>query len=140
MYKITKEFEFEAAHMLERGKCRSLHGHSYKLQVTISAEELSDGMVIDFSELAKIVNAAIIDKTDHAFIYNINSRDETETAIVGILKGTTRLLYALSYVPTAENMARHFFDVLKPLINKDGRVLSGVKVYEGAGSWAEYED
>lgn len=67
---ITKEFSFEMAHMLDgyNGRCRNIHGHSYRLFVTISGNPCTDtsshafGMVMDFSELKRIVNEEIIDK------------------------------------------------------------------------------
>ena len=70
---ITKIFHFEAAHHLpeHRGSCARLHGHSYKLEVTLrgpikDAVEVSDhGMVMDFADLAHIVKSAVIERLDH---------------------------------------------------------------------------
>jgi 6-pyruvoyltetrahydropterin/6-carboxytetrahydropterin synthase len=66
---ITREFNFEAAHHLpnHRGKCRRPHGHSYRLQISLRGPilntpgESSDGMVMDFDDLKKIVNTTILD-------------------------------------------------------------------------------
>ncbi|TSC65454.1 MAG: 6-pyruvoyl tetrahydrobiopterin synthase [Candidatus Berkelbacteria bacterium Gr01-1014_85] len=74
---VTKLFTFEAAHQLpdHNGKCARLHGHSYKLEVTVSGPlqniGSSDGMVIDFADLSKIVNEQIIDQWDHRFLNDI---------------------------------------------------------------------
>lgn len=87
---IRKEFEFHAAHHLpnHEGKCANLHGHTYKLFVTLKDGVIvtpgypAEGMVIDFGDLKKIVNALIIDLVDH------QNLDEV-----------------LSFRTTAENMA-----------------------------------
>ncbi len=74
---ITKQFRFEAAHSLPNhdGKCRNLHGHSYLLEVTISGDIVSDGpktgMIMDFSDLTKIVDEEIINQWDHQFLNDI---------------------------------------------------------------------
>jgi len=69
LYRITKQFTFETGHALYGydGKCRNIHGHSYKLSVTVIGKPISDssnvkyGMVIDFGDLKKIVNKEIVD-------------------------------------------------------------------------------
>lgn len=76
MLKITKEFKFEAAHMLhdERGnynygKCENLHGHSYILKVSLFANTPGEnGMIMNFTQLKKMINELIIDKVDHSFL------------------------------------------------------------------------
>jgi 6-pyruvoyltetrahydropterin/6-carboxytetrahydropterin synthase len=138
MFKITKEFSFEMSHMLANhaGKCKNLHGHSYKLQVTVAAEKLNaEGMITDFADLKALVKREIISKADHAFGYNINTADAAEKEIAEVLKKNNRLVYAFESPVTAENMARHFFDILK----KFCRVAS-VKLFETENSMAEYED
>jgi 6-pyruvoyl tetrahydropterin synthase/QueD family protein len=74
--RLTKEFTFEAAHSLEGydGACREIHGHSYRLFVTIKGEPSTDvydpkqGMVMDFGLLKRIVNEQIVSRFDHAFV------------------------------------------------------------------------
>jgi len=73
-FRITKEFKFECAHALTGydGKCSHIHGHSYKLRVTVKGKPIDDpkspkfGMVLDFNDLEKIIKENIIDKFDHA--------------------------------------------------------------------------
>jgi 6-pyruvoyltetrahydropterin/6-carboxytetrahydropterin synthase len=76
---ITKEFTFDAAHFLTRykGKCENLHGHTYKLHVTVEGEINENGLVIDFVDLKKAVNEKIINKLDHS---NLNDFFENPTA------------------------------------------------------------
>lgn len=74
---ITKSFTFEAAHKLPKhnGKCARLHGHSYRLEVAVAgkliSEGSSEGMVIDFSDLSKIVEKEIIEQWDHQFLNDL---------------------------------------------------------------------
>ncbi len=79
--RITKVFHFEAAHALHGypGKCAQIHGHSYELQVTVIGTPIADpdhpftGMVMDFSELKRIVKERVIDRYDHALLLSRRS-------------------------------------------------------------------
>ena len=76
--RITKQFGFETGHALYGydGKCKNVHGHSYKLSVTVIGTPINDrnnvkyGMVIDFTDLKKIVKEEIVDQFDHATVFN----------------------------------------------------------------------
>lgn len=82
MIRITKIFTFETAHVLYNydGKCKNMHGHSYKLFVTVKGNPINDlenpknGMVVDFGDIKKIVKEEIIDVWDHAVLINALSR------------------------------------------------------------------
>lgn len=87
MLSITKKFTFEAAHYLPGydGKCANLHGHSYKLEVTVSGVLDSKSlMILDFSKLSKIVKNLIIDKFDHSCLNNIYEHPTAECMILDI--------------------------------------------------------
>lgn len=79
--RITKLFAFETGHALYGydGKCKNVHGHSYKLSVTVFGKPITDknhvkyGMVIDFSDLKKIVKEEIVNIFDHATVFNKNT-------------------------------------------------------------------
>ena len=81
LIRITKEFKFETGHALfgYNGLCKNVHGHSYKLSVTLIGTPITDsnhvkyGMVMDFGDLKKIVNETIVAPFDHATVLNINS-------------------------------------------------------------------
>ena len=135
MVTVTKTVKFDAAHVLtdHQGLCKNLHGHTYRVDVSVAAE--SDGdMVIDFKELKAVANEVICDRFDHAFIYNTGSAGECEIAAV-VEKNGMRTV-ALPFRSTAENLARHFYGELKPHIPG----LSAVKVWETSDSCAEYEE
>jgi len=79
--RITKQFSFETGHALYGydGKCRNVHGHSYRLSVTVigtpiaEASNVKFGMVIDFGDLKKVVKEEIVDVFDHATVFNKNT-------------------------------------------------------------------
>jgi len=108
--KLGRTFYFDSAHFLPdyNGKCKRLHGHTYKLEVVIESEVGSDGMVMDFDEVKKIVNSEIIEKLDHR---NLNDIFEN---------------------PTVENIADWIFKELKNKIP-----IFSVKLWEGKDKWVE---
>ncbi|MDK2917337.1 MAG: 6-pyruvoyltetrahydropterin/6-carboxytetrahydropterin synthase [Candidatus Petromonas sp.] len=86
---ITKIFTFDSAHKLENyeGDCKYLHGHTYKLEVTVSGRTDYRGMVIDFNDLKKIIKEKIINKLDHKYLNDIFDFNTTcENLIVWIFK------------------------------------------------------
>jgi 6-pyruvoyltetrahydropterin/6-carboxytetrahydropterin synthase len=68
--RVTRAFSFEAAHQLEwhSGACKNLHGHSYRLEVTVAGSLDANGIVIDFSDLSEVVNRVVIDAYDHTYL------------------------------------------------------------------------
>lgn len=90
---VSKEFSFDAAHFLTRyhGKCEHLHGHTYKLRVTVEGEVQENGLVLDFGILGKIVKERILNKYDHRCFNDFFEN------------------------PTAEIIAQHIWDELKNL-------------------------
>lgn len=132
---VTKTVKFDAAHVLtnHQGLCKNLHGHTYRVDISVAAALCSpDDMVIDFKDLKRIATEKICDLFDHAFIYNRASEGEREIAAVVEKHGMRTV--ALDFRSTAENLARHFFNMLKPSIP----ALRSVKVWETADSSAEY--
>ena len=135
MLTITKSVKFDAAHVLtnHKGLCRNLHGHTYRVDVSVrqAAGDGSD-MVMDFKDVKHICEEIVLSKFDHAFIYDETSPAESEIASVVVKHGMRAT--ALPFRSTAENLARWIFDELKGRI----RGLSSVRVYETADSCAEY--
>jgi 6-pyruvoyltetrahydropterin/6-carboxytetrahydropterin synthase len=134
MLTVTKTVRFDAAHVLtnHQGLCRNLHGHTYRVDVSVRqpADDPGD-MVIDFKDLKQIAAREICDRFDHAFIYNTASPGECEIAAVVEKHGMRTV--ALPFRSTAENLARHFFAGLKPHLPG----LVRVRVWETADSSAE---
>lgn len=82
---LSKDFTFDSAHFLTKyhGKCENLHGHTYKLRVTVEGPVGEDGMVMDFSDLKKLVKEKVIDRYDHQ---NLNDFFENPSAELVAMK------------------------------------------------------
>ena len=117
---VTKRFTFEASHNLigYDGPCSNLHGHSYKLYVTVSgcvnmvSDNVTDCMVIDFKDIKSIVKKEVVDKLDHTYLNEVFTQ------------------------PTAEVMAVLIFETLKNAFPKDC-TLEKIRLYETEDSYAE---
>ena len=140
--RITKQFTFETGHALYGydGKCRNVHGHSYKLSVTVIGTPIKDtthvklGMVIDFGDLKKIVKEEIVDPFDHATIFNKNT-PHLELA-QELMRRDHKVILA-DYQPTSENMVVDFAEKIKARLPKTIALYS-LKLQETATSFAEW--
>lgn len=138
--RITKEFNFEMAHALYGydGPCKNIHGHSYRLSVTVKGQPIKDhqyvkqGMVMDFNELKAIVKP-IIDKLDHATILNSESPHK-KLAVGNLLFGK---LVLVNYQPTCENMLIDIAQQIKSQLPM-GIILNHLKLKETETSYAEW--
>jgi len=139
--RVTKEFTFEMAHVLWNydGPCRNVHGHSYRLFVTISGVPVDDtrnpknGMVIDFADLKNIVLKEIISVFDHAVAVSSDfDREKME-----LFKETFGNTVVLNYQPTCENLVADFAQRIKKLLPAVVQ-LHSLKLYETAKSYAEW--
>ena len=140
--RITKQFNFETGHALYGydGKCRNVHGHSYKLSVTVIGNPITDishvklGMVIDFGDLKKIVQEEIVDPFDHATVFNKNT-PHVELAKELTNRGHNVIL--ADYQPTSENMVIDFASKIKARLPKN-IALHSLKLQETETSFAEW--
>lgn len=97
MFEITKRFTFEASHQLpwHGGKCKRLHGHSYKLEVTLCSESLNDnGIVIDFDVLSQIVDKAVVQRFDHQHLNEFFANPTAEVLALEIYRMVATILKA----------------------------------------------
>ena len=139
--RLTKEFSFEAAHALGGydGPCREIHGHSYRLFVTIKGEPSTDpmnpkqGMVMDFGVLKKIVHEEIISRFDHALVL----RSTADKELLKLLTAQFDNLIEVDYQPTCENMLDDFS---RRIIGRlpEGVTLHSLRLHETASSYAEW--
>ena len=140
--RITKKFSFETGHALfgYDGKCRNVHGHSYKLSVTVIGNPISDashvkfGMVIDFTDLKKIVKEEIVDVFDHATVFNKNT-PHVELAEELSSRGHNVLL--VNYQPTSEMMVIDFAEKIMVRLPTTVK-LHSLKLQETDSSYAEW--
>jgi 6-pyruvoyltetrahydropterin/6-carboxytetrahydropterin synthase len=142
MIRLTKEFSFESAHALwgYDGKCREVHGHSYRLFVTVKGEPISDptspklGMVMDFGELKAIVAQQITDRLDHSFVMRRTAEAES---VAEVMKSQFTNVILVDYQPTCENMLQDFAARLKAAL-PEGVELHSLRLHETATSYAEW--
>ncbi|OWW26643.1 6-carboxytetrahydropterin synthase QueD [Zobellia sp. OII3] len=140
--RITKQFNFETGHALYGydGKCRNVHGHSYKLSVTVIGRPITDtshvklGMVIDFGDLKKIVKEEIVDQFDHATVFNKNT-PHVELAKELTDRGHNVIL--ADYQPTSENMVIDFAKRIRARL-PDNISLHSLRLQETDTSFAEW--
>ena len=135
---VTKEFTFDCAHMLDghEGLCKNLHGHTYKLSVGVEAKNpaTSDGakmnMVVDFSKLKKIVQDNVLSFFDHAFIFNMQSKDECEQQLKKLLDTHGKKVMTFPTRTTAEEMSKFIFQMLMPHIGSINCSVVFVQLWE----------
>lgn len=140
--RITKQFNFETGHALYGydGKCRNVHGHSYKLSVTVIGQPIQDnsnvkfGMVIDFSDLKKIVKEEIVDQFDHATVFNKNT---PHVELAKELADRGHHIILVDYQPTSEMMVIDFAQRIKNRL-ADNISLFSIKLQETETSFAEW--
>lgn len=140
--RITKQFSFETGHALYGydGKCKNVHGHSYKLSVTVSGTPILDashvkfGMVIDFGDLKKIVKEEIVDQFDHATVFNQNT---PHVELANELENRGHHVILVDYQPTSENMVTDFAARIKNRLPHDVE-LHSLKLQETESSFAEW--
>lgn len=137
--RITREFSFEGAHALKGydGKCSHIHGHSYRLAVTVTGKPIAEdnspkkGMVIDFTDLKKIVGVNIIDKFDHALVMSKDAElaDEIQKVYGNVV--------VVDFQPTSEMLAIYFADIISRHL-PDGVQLYSIKLWETEKSCASW--
>lgn len=122
MYFLTHSFDFEAAHFLRdyKGKCANMHGHTYKVELSIKGEKLqANGILVDFSFIKKVVNEIVVSNFDHKVLNEV--MDEN---------------------PTAENLARLIYDSVQLQFAMNGFEVSVdyVRVWETSNNSATYKE
>ena len=140
--RITKQFSFETGHALYGydGKCKNVHGHSYKLSVTVIGTPITDttnvkyGMVIDFGDLKRIVKSEIVDKFDHATVFNKNT---PHVELAAELQQRDQNVILVNYQPTGENMVIDFSEKIKKNLPSHIQ-LHSLKLQETDTSFAEW--
>lgn len=145
---ITKEVTFDCAHMLSghEALCKNLHGHTYKVLVTVVGEPLKEGssagMVMDFKHLKTAINEVITDKFDHAVIFSsADFRNRAEEELYEWAKAHGMRHFVMMKRTTAEQMAYYFSnkieDYLKHELGLTNIHYCSCKVYETPTSYAE---
>lgn len=126
MFKVKKVLSFSAAHALReyKGKCEALHGHNWKVEVTVSSQQLNSlGMVIDFVEL-KEETKRILEELDHKFLNDLEYFCSSSKSAKN---------------PSSEEIARYIYLQLEKVIKNKGCKLEEVSVWETETSCATYQ-
>lgn len=119
------------------GTCRHIHGHSYRLSVSVTgrpdtaAGNPKNGMVLDFGDLKKIVEERIIQVFDHALLLR------KDAPLAAQIAEAYEKVLLLDFQPTCEMLTLHFVSLLTPFINPPLQ-LHSIRLYETAGSFAEW--
>jgi len=128
MYQIRKQFRFEGAHTLTTAyseECKNIHGHSYRVEFFFRAKELNpDGMVIDFKKISEVIRY-LIDFWDHTLVVDSNDTRENLREVAN---------FSVPFNPTAENIARHFYNQIHVLCPE----LYKVRLHETETGYVEY--
>lgn len=139
--RVSKEFHFEMAHALWNydGLCRHIHGHSYKLQITIVGEPILDtndkklGMVLDFADLKMVAKGPVVDFLDHSLVIYKEARDY----IPRIPNEMYEKVHVVDFQPTCENLVLYIAGIIKSRLSR-GVDLYSVRLYETPTSFAEW--
>ncbi len=120
MFEVSVECSFSAGHALRdyKGKCENVHGHNYRIRLTVTGGELDRaGLLVDFSDLRADLRA-LVDRFDHQFLNDLKPFDEVN--------------------PSAENLAKYISDGIGPRLEGRPARLNSVTVWETGGSSATY--
>ena len=139
--RVTKIFTFDMAHALYGydGPCKNIHGHTYVLSITLKGKAISDanhpknGMVIDFTDLKKIVKENIVDFFDHSLVLNANSPH----ASLKEFSNTFEKINYVNYQPSCENLLTDILKRIEHLIPQ-GITINNIKLEETPTSYAEW--
>ena len=138
MFTLKTKASFDSAHFLAgyEGKCANIHGHRWLIEVTAGGEELilsgpKRGLMIDFCDLKHEVRA-LAERFDHTLIYE---KDSLKPATLEAMNDEGFSMIEVGFRPTAENLARHFYELLK----QNGLPVKTVTVYETPDNCASYE-
>ena len=139
--RLTKEFGFEMAHALWNydGACKNIHGHSYKLFVTIIGSPVSDpadpkfGMILDFKDLKLMVKEPIVDFFDHSLVLY----QEADGEVLSQVRSMYEKVHLFDFQPTCENLLIFIVDTIQGYLPQSLK-LHSVKLYETATSYGEW--
>ena len=133
--KIAKEFNWEMGHRLPEhfGKCKNIHGHSYKMLVEIEGDVMDNGMVMDYYHLKDAIEP-LIDKMDHAFLVY-----KEDKKVIEFLEEMNSKRVVVDFQSTVENITRYFLNEIKKAKFPANISRVKVRVCETPDDYAEEE-
>ncbi len=138
---MTKEFDFEMAHALWNydGACKNIHGHSYKLFVTLigipiaNSKDSKFGMVLDFKDLKHMIKGPVVDYLDHSLVVYREADGDSLSAV----RKMYEKVHVVDFQPTCENLVLYIVKRIQSLLSKKLE-LHSVKLFETTTSYAEW--
>lgn len=129
---VTKEFKFDAAHYLTKyhGKCERLHGHTYKLQVTVEGPIQENGLVLDFVVLKNIVKEQVLSKLDHQNLNEIFDNPTSEHIAIWIWHRLVDLPILLAAQKDSPNISDNIKVLLQDPEGARMEISTQVKLFE----------
>jgi len=143
---ISKQIEIDLGHRVpnHKSKCRNLHGHRYIIEVGVDDKVISipgasnEGMVIDFGDLKQIMMEQIDAEYDHGFVmYDFDEFADIFKQIKYKNNLFQKIIF-VPFIPTAENLSKHWFEKIKPFLKEKQIAIKYVKVWETPTSTAIY--
>jgi len=139
--RLTRVFSFDMAHVLlnYHGKCKNIHGHTYKLEVSVKGIPCNDdtspkkGMLIDFSDFKKIIEQEVISEWDHALMIH----QDSDPVLLASLKKNYEKIIPVPFLPTTENMICELASKIATILPTDLELFS-LRLYETEKSFAEW--
>lgn len=168
MFTITRQIGIDAGHRIPThgSKCKNIHGHRYTIEATCAADNLitegtQKAMVLDFGFLKDEMMKEIDEKCDHGFIIwhqdalldlflgsgtsansvKMHVQDSGDATVITSMSLVGKL-YVVPFIPTAENLASHWFELLDPQVHERSggmAVLKSVTVHETPNCFATFE-
>ena len=134
--RIAKEFQWEMSHRLpfHKGDCKNIHGHTYKVRVEIEGDTDENGMIMDYFDMANIMNP-VIHQLDHAFLV-----DDNDSVMLGFLASNNFKHVVMNKTTTAENIAAYILDIITPSFQQYRNIdLLKIRFNETSDVFAELE-
>ena len=143
---ITKQIEIDMGHRVpnHKSKCKNLHGHRYKIEVGVDDKVITtsgtsdEGMVIDFGDLKEIMMRELDDNFDHGFV--IYEKDKFVKTFRHLKETENQKIIFVDFIPTAENLAKRWYELMKKPLKKKAIKINHVRVWETPTSTATYHE
>jgi len=139
--RLSRVFHFDMAHALlnYHGKCKNIHGHSYRLEVAVKGVLHNDetspnrGIIFDFSDFKELIVSGIVSFWDHALMIH----QDSDSVLLNALKKNYDKIITVPFQPTLENMICELAFLIEKLLPSDLQLFS-LKLYETENSFVEW--
>ena len=142
---VTKQIRIDCGHRVPNhdSKCKNIHGHNYLIELGVYGEVITtqgtpdEGMVIDFSDLKKVLMEEIDERFDHNSVFY--EKDQMRSHLESLNSYQTKRIQFVPFIPTAENLAKYWFELMEPKLVARNIKIHHVTVWETLSSTATYQ-